>query len=294
MTQDLADAAQALLDRHRGVNRGGFSSTALPDVAFFWTDRPSPREPLSYDPGLAVILSGTKTGYLDGQRFEYGEGRYLAVGLPVVFECETHASADAPLFGLFLRFRPEELLDLKDLLEQTSVARLPKASSLGVEPLPVGPKMEGAITRLVRQLCQPHEAAALGPGTLREIFFHALQDSHGRVLLSLTQLSRPEARIADLLRRIEARGGPIGSVDEMARDAGMSPASLHRHFRSVTGYPPLQYFKRQRLMRARQLLAGEHNSVAQAAHAVGYGSAAQFSRDFRKLFGYPPSSARSM
>ena len=291
---DMADAAQTLLDRHRGVNRGGFSPTALPDVAFFWTDQPSPREPLSYEPGLAIILSGKKIGYLDGQRFEYGKSRYLAVGLPVVFECETHASAEAPLFGLFLRFRPEELLELKDLLEQDSVARLPRTASLGVEPLPVGPAMEAAITRLVQQLCERHEAAALGPGTLREIFFHALQDRHGRVLLSLTQLSRPEARIADLLRRIEARGEPVQSVEAMAREAGMSPASLHRHFRSITGYPPLRYFKRQKLMRARQLLAGRRNSVAQAAHAVGYGSAAQFSRDFRKLFGYPPSVARTV
>ena len=294
MSQDLVDAARTLFDRYRGFNPGGFSPTVLEAVEFFWTDKPTPRVPLSYAPGLAVILSGKKIGHLDGQRFEYGEGSYLAVGLPVTFECETQASAEAPLFGLFLRFQPAELQELKGVLERDSAARLPKASSLGVEPLTVGPVMKEAITRLVRQLCQPHEAIALGAGTLREIFFHALQDTHGRVLLSLTQLSRPEARIAELLRRVDARGGHVLNVDAMAKDAGMSPASLHRHFKCVTGYPPLQYFKRQKLMRARQLLTSEQSSVSQAAHAVGYVSAAQFSRDFRKLFGYPPSQARSM
>jgi len=294
MSQELTAAARTLLERYRGCNPGGFSPTELEAVEFFWTDRPTPRVPLSYEPGLAIILSGKKIGHLDGQRFEYGEGSYLAVGLPLIFECETQASAEAPLFGLFLRFRPAELQELKGLLERDSAQRPPKASSLGVEPLTVSPIMKEAITRLVRQLCQPHEAAALGPGTLREIFFHALQDSHGRVLLSLTQLSRPEARIAQLLRRIEARGDLVWNVDAMAKDAGMSPASLHRHFKCVTGYPPLQYFKRQKLMRARQLLTSERTSVAQAAHAVGYASAAHFSRDFRKLFGHPPSLARSM
>ena len=289
MNQDLVDAAQALFDRYGGVNPGGFSPTELDAVEFFWTDKPAPRTPLSYDPGLAIILSGKKIGYLDGQRFEYGEGRYLAVGLPVIFECETHASAKVPLFGLFLRFQPAELQELKELLERGSATRLPKSSSLGVEPLTAGPAMKEAITRLVRQLCQAHEAAALGGGTLREIFFHALQDSHGRVLLSLTQLSRPEARIAELLRRIEARGDRLPTVEAMARDAGMSPASLHRHFKCVTGYPPLRYFKRRKLMQARQLLIDRQSSVSQAAHAVGYASAAQFSRDFRKFFGHPPS-----
>ena len=293
MSQELTAAASALLDRYRGINPGGFSPTVLEAVEFFWTDKPTPRVPLSYSPGLAIILSGKKIGHLDGQRFEYGEGSYLAVGLPVIFECETQASVEAPLFGLFLRFRPAELQELNGLIEQDSAARLPKASSLGVEPLTVNPIMKEAITRLVRQLCRPHEAAALGAGTLREIFFHALQDTHGRVLLSLTQLSRPEARIAELLRRVEARGDLVGNVDALAKDAGMSPASLHRHFKCVTGYPPLQYFKRQKLMRARQLLTSEGNSVTQAAHAVGYVSAAQFSRDFRKLFGHPPSLARS-
>ena len=292
MNQDLAKAAQTLFDRYRGCDPGGFSPTVLDAVAFFWTDKPTPRVPLSYAPGLAFILSGKKIGHLDGQWFEYGEGSYLAVGLPVIFECETVASVAAPLFGLFLRFQPAELQELKELLEQDSAARLSKASSLGVEPLPIGPMMGEAITRLVRQLCQPHEAAALGPGTVREIFFHALQDAHGRVLLSLTQLSRPEARIAELLQRVETRGDQSCTVEAMARDAGMSLATLHRHFKGVTGYPPLQYFKRQRMMRARQLLTSERNSVSQAAFAVGYTSTSQFSRDFRSFFGHPPSQAR--
>ena len=191
------------------------------------------------------------------------------------------------------QWKGQMLQELNRLIEQGAAARLPKAASLGVEPLRVSPVMKEAVTRLVRQVSRPPEAAALGAGTLREIFFHALQDTHGRVLLSLTQLSRPEARIADLLRRVEARGDKACTVDAMARDAGMSPASLHRHFKCVTGYPPLQYFKRQKLMRARQLLTSGGNSVSQAAHAVGYISAAQFSRDYRKLFGYPPSLTRA-
>lgn len=293
MNQHLHAAGLALLTRYRDHNPGGFTPTDLEDVEFFSTSKPTPLEALSYDPGLAIILAGKKIGHLDGRRFEYGEGTYLVVGMPLVFECESYASEDEPLFGLFLRFRKSDLQDLANVLEVDGAPRVPKEPSLGVEPLPVTSAMRDALLRLVRQLCRPHEAAALGQNTLREIFFHALQDAHGRVLLSLTQVSRPEARIAELLSQLDARGGAGAfSVNSLAQEAGMSPATLHRHFKCVTGYSPVQYFKRRRLMQAKSLLAVNMTSVAEAADAVGYTSTAQFSRDFKSFFGTPPSQVR--
>lgn len=47
-----------------------------------------------------------------------------------------------------------------------------------------------------------------------------------------------------------------------------------------------------RLKRARQLLMQSDHGVAQVAFQVGYASASQFSREFRRAFGHPPSAAR--
>jgi AraC-like DNA-binding protein len=57
---------------------------------------------------------------------------------------------------------------------------------------------------------------------------------------------------------------------------------------TVTGTSPLQFQKPLRLLEARRLMLGEAVDAAVAAHAVGYESPSQFSREYRRLFGAPP------
>ena len=52
---------------------------------------------------------------------------------------------------------------------------------------------------------------------------------------------------------------------------------------------PVQYQKQLRLQEARIRLAAAPGDVAGVGHAVGYGSLSQFSREYRRLFGVPPS-----
>lgn len=271
----------------------GFADTCMPSVRMFWTDGPVARAPLSYAPGIAIIVSGHKVGFFDDQRFEYGPGQYLAVGMPLFFECETHASVQEQLIGIFLSMEPRELQHLARNLADHDLPVLPTQPSLGIEPLAMPDLMRDAVERLVRQLLDPAEAAILGPGTLREVFFHALQDQHGRALLSQTQSNRPEARIARVLQDLDCLADGARGVSELAQSTGMSNATFYRHFKLVTGLSPLQYLKRKRLMKAKSLLIHNKLGVAETAHAIGYASAAQFSRDFSAFFGMPPSSAEN-
>jgi AraC-like DNA-binding protein len=68
----------------------------------------------------------------------------------------------------------------------------------------------------------------------------------------------------------------------------MSASSLHHGFKRATALTPIQYLKRMRLDRARQMMMDEGSQAAEAALRVGYESASQFSRDFKRLFGLPP------
>ncbi len=61
----------------------------------------------------------------------------------------------------------------------------------------------------------------------------------------------------------------------------------------MTGSSPLQFQKQLRLVTARQMLASQDSSVTQTAFAVGYESAAQFNREYRRLFGAPQGRDRS-
>lgn len=52
------------------------------------------------------------------------------------------------------------------------------------------------------------------------------------------------------------------------------------------------YIRKSALARARQLLKRDGVSVAQAAHASGYSSAANFATAFKREFGMTPREAR--
>lgn len=78
------------------------------------------------------------------------------------------------------------------------------------------------------------------------------------------------------------------SVDMLAAEAGMSAVVFHAHFRRVTGTSPMQYVKATRLHHARLLLVQHGVSAGLAVARVGYASASQFSREFKRMFGRSP------
>ncbi|TGG91710.1 AraC family transcriptional regulator [Natronospirillum operosum] len=70
--------------------------------------------------------------------------------------------------------------------------------------------------------------------------------------------------------------------------SGLSVTSFHRHFRAITTLTPIQYQKQLRLQVARSMLMGASKNVTAVGYAVGYDSPSQFSREYKRLFGYPP------
>ena len=68
----------------------------------------------------------------------------------------------------------------------------------------------------------------------------------------------------------------------------MSRSTLHHHFRALTAMSPLQFQKQLRLRAARQHMLTNDLDAASAAFEVGYESASQFSREYRRFFGQPP------
>lgn len=77
-------------------------------------------------------------------------------------------------------------------------------------------------------------------------------------------------------------------VEDLAAVAKMSVFTFHQHFRTLTQMSPLHYQKRMRLHMARMRMMTEGLDAASAAFEVGYESASQFNRGYRRLFGLPP------
>ena len=130
--------------------------------------------------------------------------------------------------------------------------------------------------------------SALEPARRRPPADPGLRPEQGGALRALASRDDHFTRIARVLRYIHSEyAKPLG-VEEMARRAGMSVSVFHHHFKLVTACSPLQYLKRIRLDRARTLMALDGYNAGTAARAVGYESASQFGREFKRLFGVTP------
>jgi AraC-like DNA-binding protein len=125
---------------------------------------------------------------------------------------------------------------------------------------------------------------------LREITFRVLTGELGEHLRALAAPQSHFGQISRVLSHIHRDFAQIRDLSSLAREAGMSLSTFHQRFKEVTASPPLQYLKTTRLHKARLLMVNEGATAAGAAQAVGYESASQFSREFRRLFGQSPAA----
>jgi AraC-like DNA-binding protein len=95
------------------------------------------------------------------------------------------------------------------------------------------------------------------------------------------------------LRALHAAPARSWTVAELARQAGVSRATLARRFRSVTGQPPLAYLTGWRMELAKDALGNPGATVATVARMVGYADEFSFAAAFRREVGVAPGRYRS-
>jgi AraC family ethanolamine operon transcriptional activator len=107
-------------------------------------------------------------------------------------------------------------------------------------------------------------------------------------------VGRPRMPRPALLRQLavimeERRGEPL-YAGELARELGVSQASLHRVFQEWFGMPPARYLTLRRFYLARRWLReGREQSVTSVASALGFWDLSRFSKVYRQVFGELPS-----
>ncbi len=252
------------------------------------TTRRIPRTPIAYDPGIFIIAQGRKTAYFGSKKIVYDANHYLVLSVPLPFECETEGSPEEPLLAVKIGVTPVAVTELLMQMEQLQPAN--GAQPQIMEATALDDTLSGTTIRLLESLRSADDARILGPQIVREIIYHVLRGKLGRNLRALAAPDSHFGQISRVLNRLHTDYARDYDITTLARDAGMSIAAFHTRFKSITSSPPLQYLKNVRLHKARMLMVNEGINASGAAVKVGYESASQFRREFKRLFGNSPAT----
>ncbi|MEE4601513.1 MAG: AraC family transcriptional regulator [Desulfobacteraceae bacterium] len=273
----------------------GPNATGLPGTVIYKEVNHVGRQPFLYNQGIVLIGQGSKRVYLGDTVYAYDPETYLVVSVPLPAECEIHASKDEPLLALIVDIDIGMLNRIiSHMDEHVDHAMLKRGEKhRGLYVAAVTPMIKDVVLRLLTALQSPIESGVLGKGLVYELLFRIMCGENAGALYALAMKNTNLAKIEKALKLIHSSYNAAMNVDSLAALVNMSPSAFHRAFNDVTASSPIQYIKKIRLSKARDLLLEQRVRVSEVASQVGYESAAQFSREFKRYFGNSPSECRN-
>jgi AraC-like DNA-binding protein len=270
----------------------GMTPSLLDGVAFGRSNRSLPRTPVMHDPCVVIVCQGRKRGYFGDQVIEYGAHQFMVASVPMPFEGESFASPEEPLLVIKVKL---DLAVIADLALAIDPGFEPAPGAESVATAPVDAPLADSVIRLLRALRSPLETRLFGASLMREVCFRVLTGPKGPALRAALAQRGHFGQIAKALHRIHMDYHQRLDIDTLAQEVHLSAAAFHAHFKTVTATSPIQYLKATRLHKARLLMIQDGVSASRASSRVGYESASQFSREFKRLFGLAPAAeARRM
>ena len=237
---------------------------------------------------LCIIAQGSKRVFLGEESFQIGESQMLLVSINLP---ATSVVLQPPYVGVRLALEPALIIALLQELV------LPEEEEVSTQPLmvlPVDFHLMESFLHLIRLLDQPEHIPFLAPLAERELLYRLLIGPAGRVLRAWFTPTSRSAQISQTTRQLRRCYNEPIRVGELARSAGMSVPTFHRHFKAGTTMSPIQFQKHIRLQEAHRMLLTKEKDIASVAYAVGYVSRHQFSRDYRRWYGVTPGQAANV
>ncbi|HCG7391899.1 AraC family transcriptional regulator [Vibrio parahaemolyticus] len=281
-TQKLAK----LIDRWTGdANQ---YDTPISGLRFSRWTTPTPPTSYTHNPSICLIAQGRKRVLLGEESFIYDANHFLisSVDLPIIANI-IEASEELPYLGLIIEL---DLTEISQLIVDSELAfTQSKEAQKGIAVGELSESLLDAFVRLAELLDEGQNIKILAPIIKREIFYRLLMSEQGTRLHQIVTAGSHSHQIAKAIDWLKNNFVKPLSVGDLASFTGMSKSSFYTHFRSMTSMTPLQFQKKLRLSEARRLMLTENLDAMAATFKVGYESPSQFSREYSRLFGAPPS-----
>lgn len=271
----------------RNVPDAGNYSCTIKGVRLVRRDEPTDFAKCFYNPTCILVLQGKKHMLYGDNHLVYSKGQYVisCTDIPVSSRV-MEASPTEPFVVLILE------LDFNSISQLIIESKLSHAVDDNKKCLAVADTDEALLDAFYRLAClieKPYDEF-LSSMIIKEIYYRLLTGPLGSQLRLISTKGTYANQIAQAINYLKENYKEKLNIEDVAKHVNMSPSSFYRNFRRVTQVSPLQYQKQLRLYEAQRLmLSGVYNAET-AAYVVGYASAIQFSREYKKMFGNPPKT----
>lgn len=283
---------KSLNELEKLLKEDGLYNTYLDNLKLFKVSSPMVLSPCVYDNWVVFTFQNSKTVKLNNHVLEYNKSNYLVASSKLPLEGQTDfASQEEPMISMIISIDEKEIYQLIQELSEDFYDELTDTLE-GTFVDSVTPEIEDLLYRLIKVIKSKEESRILGKALLKELFYRILKGKNAKFLYKLFDKSSKEAKIARALQSIHNSFSNNLDIESLARKEDMSVASFHTHFKKITLHTPLQYIKKIRLTKARDLIIQENLQVNEVATKVGYENTSHFSREFKKYFGFSPKDTK--
>lgn len=262
--------------------------TEIPGVRLSHWNAPTPPTSYTHKSSICLIAQGKKRVLLGEESFVYDANHFLisSVDLPIIANI-IEATEETPYLGLVMEIDLHEISQL--IVESELAFPHSKAAQKGIAVGELSEPLLDAFVRLMALQDDPASINILAPVIKREIFYRLLTSEQGARLNQIVTAGSHSHQISKAIDWLKHNFVKPLSVSELASYTGMSKSAFYTHFRTMTSMTPLQFQKKLRLSEARRLMLTENLDAMATTFRVGYESPSQFSREYSRLFGAPPS-----
>ncbi len=276
------------------ATQDGFSPSEFEGVGVFKSSKTNEMTPSLYEPFICLAAQGEKQVNVGDSSFRYKAGQFFINFLPMPLSSQIiTASPEKPFLSAALGINLVTLADMILRIERFHEIE-PSAQAQDSSCVLIGEADEQLVdvfTRLILTTSKKAESQVLGASVVDELYYRVLTSQYGYALRTLLNQYGQIQPISKAVNYIHSNLNKTIQVNDLADIANMSKTSFFNAFKTLMHLPPVQYIKSTKLQRAHTLLM-QGMQANEASYHVGYNSFSQFSREYKRFYGFPPSETR--
>ena len=279
-------------DKKSNIEEIYYPATLLPELpGMGWSTftrgtpgGPRPSSSKTYE--ICLITKGSVEWWFEDELHE-AWANYLFINKPGEWHGGTGGMLQpCELYWLQFYFPPDG--ELPGLSHKTVQQLKQTFSTFQKRYFPASAQMQGLFEQLLQE---QRQQGRFSQDNARALFHQILLGTARAYSAQEYFYSEPISRV---LSWINEHLAEQANTETLAEKASLSPAQFHKVFSQELGLSPADYYLRQRLVEAKQLLRQSSSGITDIALSLGFSSSQYFATVFKKQIGLTPSEYRTL